>query len=786
MMSKHKVAPFDSMSGGSRAEKVRRKIQEIVDGKIVAVVMGIVTVWVLFGDDLRLLLTSKSADTAFFATFFICLILFIIEIMANSIFLHEYKFSFFFWLDVVATLSLIPDIPIIFDPFLLLFSVELYKVDVDYTTSSVRNTLSESYVTRGIQTIRYIRLVRIVKLYKYFTKKKSEDSNSQSVSSSMDAEVLGKKLSDITTRRVIIGVLALLLLLPLLQVKTVDNAKYYGLQQIYWIGSSKFNTDLSDTPELYMMDEGWNYTIVRYSRNSETSEGSGAKYPLLWLHAPNMLDDGKLGDIKQATDPITGKVWKEDDKCVGKSVKSDCDLRNEEMRIITYGPADCKDQGCKKVKAFARFNMQKLTQEQAVMSIAITCFVGFILAVASFAFARDTQRIVIRPVNKMVSIIRGLAKEPLKVGEAAVKNFNEKGSILEETIDKIGVLLKINFGARGSNIMSELLANDMPFKSDKIKGNKHYCIIAIVKIQDSAQIIECLAEEVLVFINKIAKIVHCCANRWEGNICRNDMSGFLMLWDENKTCEALVALIKTYAELHRANDIMAYKSNPKISGKFQSNNYMVDLQMAAHIGEIIEGPIGSNIKIMPDYIGPSIALAKKVQALNSLYETNLLFTDSFYNSLPSQGQKGCRKIDNILINGHFEPIELYTFDLSEVNLPDVKRLNMNDEEYKIDNRKPGDPVYDGGYEFKDYEAQDLFGTDNDIVTMVKSASVIDSKFSQSLELYLSGSWSEAYKILDLTLEDRPAYGPIKAIKRFIDSHNQKAPEGWQGLRIINN
>jgi hypothetical protein len=785
MMSKHKVSPFDSLGNHSKSEKVRRKIQEIIDGKVVAVIMGIVTLWVLFGDDLRLLLTSKSADTAFFATFFICLILFIIEIVGNSIFLQDYKFTFFFWLDVVATISLIPDIPIIFEPFLLLFGVELYKVSVDYSTSSERNTLSESYVTRGIQTIRYIRLVRIVKLYKYFTKKKAEDPNTQSVSSSMDAEVLGKKLSDITTRRVIIGVLALLLLLPLLQVKTVDNAKYYGLQQIYWIGTPEIDESLADPYVFSMTEAGWNYTIVRYSKNSETSEGSGVKYPLLWLHVPSRTRQGELHDVEEATDPITGKVWKQDDKCTGKSVPSDCDLRDEEMRIITYGPNNCEPTGCKKVKAFARFNMQKFTREQAVMSIAITCFVGFILAVASFTFARDTQVIVIRPVNKMVAIIRGLAKEPLKSEEVTPKKSHEKGSILEETIDKIGILLKINFGTRGSSIMSELLANDMPFKSDKIKGNKHYCIISIVKIQDSAQIIECLAEEVLVFINKIAKIVHCCANRWEGHICRNDMSGFLMLWDENKTCEALVALIKTYAELHRANDIMAYKSNPKISGKFQSNNYMVDLQMSAHVGEIIEGPIGSNIKIMPDYIGPSISLAKKVQSLNSFYETNLLMTDSFYSSLPPHGQKGCRKIDNVQIAGHFDPIELYTFDLSEVNLPDVKRLNMNDEEYKIDNRKPGDPVYDGGYEFKDYEAQDLFGTDNDIVTMTKTASVIDAKFSQGLELYLNGSWVEAYKVLDLTLEDRPAYGPIKAIKKFIESYNQKAPEDWQGIRIIN-
>jgi len=782
-MNKQKVAPFDSLGVVTRAEKLRRKVQEIIDGKVVAIIMGIVTVWVLFGDDLRLLLTTKSSDTAFFATFFLCLILFLIEIVANSVFLPEYKFSFFFWLDVVATISLVPDIPIIFDPFLLLFGVELYKVDVDYNTSTIRDTLSESYVTRGIQTIRYIRLVRIVKLYKYFTKKKAEDHNNQTVSNAMDAEVLGKKLSDITTRRVIIGVLALLLLLPLLQVKTVDNAKYYGLQQIYWIGSSSYNTDFPGNTGRYMDESGWNYTIVRYARNSQTSEGSGVRYPLLWLHTPSLALNGEVADIFEATDPITGKVWKADDKCAGKSVDKDCDLRDEEMRIVTYGPDKCLGTGCKKVKSFARFDMQEYTKSQAIMSIAITCFVGIILAVASCTFARDTQRIVIKPVNKMVAIIRNLAKDPLKVSEVPTMS-TDRTSILEETIDKIGVLLKINFGSRGSIIMSELLSNELPFKSDKIKGSKENCIMVYVRIQDSAEIIDSLQEEVLVFINKIAKIVHSCANRWEGSICRNDISGFLMLWQENKASEALVAMIKMYAELHRATDIMAYKSNPKIVTKFQSNTYVVDIQMAAHIGDLIEGPVGSNIKIMPDYIGPSIALTRKIQALNSLYETNLLFSDSFYNALVPQAHKGCRKIDNIMISGHPEPIELYTFDLSEVSLPDVKRLNMNDEEFKIESRKPGDPVYDGGYEFKDYEARDLFGTDNDIVMMAKANVMIDAKFNQGLELYLSGSWFDAYKILDLTLEDKPAYGPIKVLKKFIDSHNQRAPEGWEGFRRI--
>jgi hypothetical protein len=41
--------------------------------------------------------------------------LFTTEIIINSIVVDEFKYSFFFWLDIIATLSLIPDIRWILD-----------------------------------------------------------------------------------------------------------------------------------------------------------------------------------------------------------------------------------------------------------------------------------------------------------------------------------------------------------------------------------------------------------------------------------------------------------------------------------------------------------------------------------------------------------------------------------------------------------------------------------------------------------------------------------------------
>jgi hypothetical protein len=72
--------------------------------------MTLVTIYALLGDDLKLLTTTKAADGAFTAMTSIALFLFMLELILASIGKEGYANSFFFWLDLVSTLSLITDI----------------------------------------------------------------------------------------------------------------------------------------------------------------------------------------------------------------------------------------------------------------------------------------------------------------------------------------------------------------------------------------------------------------------------------------------------------------------------------------------------------------------------------------------------------------------------------------------------------------------------------------------------------------------------------------------------
>ena len=81
------------------------------------IIMSLVTIFALFGDDLRNWLTSKQADIYFDSCRVISMIVFTLEILINTIVVDEFKYSFFFWLDIIATMSLIMDIDWILDFF---------------------------------------------------------------------------------------------------------------------------------------------------------------------------------------------------------------------------------------------------------------------------------------------------------------------------------------------------------------------------------------------------------------------------------------------------------------------------------------------------------------------------------------------------------------------------------------------------------------------------------------------------------------------------------------------
>ena len=85
-------------------------VRKFMNHWAVTLTMTIVTVYALFGDDIRVAFFTKSEDTTFNIITCVALGLFTIEITLNALTQENYFNSFYFWLDVISTLSLITDI----------------------------------------------------------------------------------------------------------------------------------------------------------------------------------------------------------------------------------------------------------------------------------------------------------------------------------------------------------------------------------------------------------------------------------------------------------------------------------------------------------------------------------------------------------------------------------------------------------------------------------------------------------------------------------------------------
>ena len=287
----------------------------------------------------------------------ICFILFGIEIIVNTIAVEDFKYSFFFWLDIIATLSLIPDIIWLQEGFNYLVGNESEFDTVDATPGKIVSTSrSAEQTSKVIRSLRLIRMIRIIKLYKYAYKTSDSDDNSNKVKDEeesqfkkeTDTSKLGRILSDVITRRVIIiGVLLMLMVLPLLTYTQTDYSGSYGLREIFWYGRSNCIDTTNDfycsSNQQWVTLDGWNELLRLYTRHKEQDGELEAK--VLWLYVPDYTLNGTLNEIQSVPNVDNNSTfWEEDDDCGGFIIDHDkCDLRVGEMELISYNPLDCDD-----------------------------------------------------------------------------------------------------------------------------------------------------------------------------------------------------------------------------------------------------------------------------------------------------------------------------------------------------------------------------------------------------------------------------------------------------------
>lgn len=129
----------------------------------VQTVMFFFTVYALFGDDIRILVAPRSADNIFHAISFVYITLFFAELISLCLAKPRYLFSFYFFIDLIATLSLLIDIPWVWDPIAGTSSME--EQETAQLLQPWAGRISAASARAG-RVVRLLRLVRIVQVYR--------------------------------------------------------------------------------------------------------------------------------------------------------------------------------------------------------------------------------------------------------------------------------------------------------------------------------------------------------------------------------------------------------------------------------------------------------------------------------------------------------------------------------------------------------------------------------------------------------------------------------------------
>lgn len=277
-------------------------------------------------------------------------------------------------------------------------------------------------------------------------------------------------------------------------------------------------------------------------------------------------------------------------------------------------------------------------------------------------------------------------------------------SFLMSTILRIGSLMKVGFGSAGVEIIREQLLEQGPknvVPTSGSSGSTVSCIFLFCDIRQFTNATECLQEEVFVFTNKIAAVVHSICHAYDGSANKNIGDAFLVSWllkssddsnqklvaERNEGDKALFSVVKICVALHHESfflDSLTDEKKRKLKNKLSERpGPIVQMGFGLHAGKAVQGAIGSHRKLDATYVSKAVEMADYLEASTKKYGVKMLMSGQFHQLLDRDNQRRCRKVDQVTYQDDdtdeiFEinkedTLQLYTFDMDVDALFDQNR-----------------------------------------------------------------------------------------------------------------
>ena len=154
----------------------------------------------------------------------------------------------------------------------------------------------------------------------------------------------------------------------------------------------------------------------------------------------------------------------------------------------------------------------------ALLGLLSVVLLSIVMLVSIYLFNRDMYKMILNPLERMITKLKRVAQDPIGAFKSSWesepsdnKNNQETSNEtiqIENAIYKISELLVLGFGQAGSKIISQFVF-DKNKDIDQIgAGEMVQAIFGFCDIRNFTDATEVLLEEVMVFVNSIAEIVH--------------------------------------------------------------------------------------------------------------------------------------------------------------------------------------------------------------------------------------------------------------------------------------
>ena len=849
----------------------KEKISLLTKNKYFQSFILILTIIILILGDVHKI-ASINSDLTFNIIHAICSFLTFIEIILYFISDESYGFSFYFFMDIIFLISIIFEITNVYDSI-------IYREGEDYLRTNM-DMLYFVNLMKAVRIFRIVRIGKIVTMFNYiFLEKQYDNSNrnnigegSENISTAFmnyssykvflfyvllivaqivfsqelyeEDQIFDKSaaihffsdLRDLTGNKIT----KLVLFTTVLEAfsRSEDSLIYARINQFIYINDT-FNEKLRKSEQL-IFHQSLNDSLQNDAINSSLSDLNDLEkenyeinkellkryisedelYRLIYNKEKEkiknvLLLESESFKIKFINDSNMNEIFEKQSRLSNLNLLPSLNVREHKNILIFDNRYQCI--------IYHEFNIIR-----TLFSIAIFLFV-YIL------FLSDINNVILISIEKMVKKVEKMAKNPSLELDNSLENSQNKShclSFLEASqgdvkmddfkiiinkISKICSLVSLGFGEAGTQIISQVLKKGLNVDINPlIPGKKVMGIYGFCDIRNFTDTTEILKENVMIFVNQVAEIVHQITADYCGSANKNIGDAFLLVWkleDQfikeivnkkgvkelklknvnriNQICDmVLICFIRILIEINKSYKLAEYRHHKGLNARMK--NYKTRLGFGLHLGQSIEGAIGSMFKIDASYLSTNVNMANELEENTKIFKKELIMSGDFYDYLSEDAKRYVRLLD-IFKTKSGEITRLYSIDLDleciQIEKKKDSMFKENNAEKKMEiikqKRKMAKILYDDIVIRHKSDIWNEFVTDEDEFRLVREKypdEFVDI-YNSGMEAFKKGSWEEAKKLLtnaqELINGDDPA---CKINLEFMEKYNYTAPNNWKGYK----